>query len=71
MGQKVNPISLRIGVNKDWDSKWYANNADFSKMLEKDIKIRKYLEKKLNAAGISKIEIERNDKKDIFRCKYR
>ncbi len=63
MGQKVNPHGLRLGINKDWDSKWYANNADFSKMLEKDIKIRKYLEKKLNAAGISKIEIERNAKR--------
>lgn len=63
MGQKVNPHGLRLGINKNWDSKWYANNNDFSKMLEKDIKIRNFIEKKLKAAGISKIEIERNDKR--------
>ena len=63
MGQKVNPHGMRLGINKDWDSKWYANNADFSKLLEKDIKIRKFIEKKLNAAGISKVEIERNNKR--------
>ena len=63
MGQKVNPHGMRLGINKDWDSKWYANNADFSKFLEKDIKIRKFIEKKLNAAGISKVEIERNNKR--------
>ena len=63
MGQKVNPHGLRLGINKDWDSKWYANNADFSKFLEKDIKIREFVEKKLSAAGISKVEIERNNKR--------
>lgn len=63
MGQKVNPHGLRLGINKDWDSKWYANNVDFSKFLEKDIKIRKFIEEKLNAAGISKVEIERNNKR--------
>ena len=46
MGQKVSPVGLRIGVNKDWESKWYANNKDFSKYLMNDVKIRKFLEKK-------------------------
>ena len=63
MGQKVNPHGMRLGINKTWDSKWYANNSDFSKLLEKDIKIRKFLDKNLSAAGISKVEIERNTKR--------
>ena len=46
MGQKVSPIGLRIGINKDWESKWYAGNKDFSKYLSNDVKIRKYLLKK-------------------------
>lgn len=63
MGQKVSPIGLRIGINKAWESKWYANNKDFSKFLDKDIKIRKELDKKLKGASVSSIQIERNDKK--------
>ena len=47
MGQKVSPVGLRIGINKTWESKWYAGNKDFSKFLNKDVKIRRYLEKKL------------------------
>ena len=62
MGQKVSPIGLRIGINKDWESKWYANNKDFAKYLNNDVKIRKFLEKKLKDAGISTILIERNPK---------
>jgi len=58
MGQKVNPHGLRVGVIKDWDSKWYAE-ADFSDLLVEDYNIRKFLKKKLYSAGISKIEIER------------
>ena len=58
MGQKVNPHGLRVGVIKDWDSKWYAE-ADFADCLVEDHKIREYLKKKLYSAGISKIEIER------------
>ena len=58
MGQKVNPHGLRVGVIKDWDSKWYAD-AEFSDYLVEDYNIRKYLKKKLYSAGISKIEIER------------
>ena len=63
MGQKVSPIGLRIGINKDWESVWYANNKDFSKYLNNDVKIRKYLNKKFKNAGISQIIIERNPKK--------
>ena len=58
MGQKVNPHGLRVGIIKDWDSKWYAE-ADFADNLIEDHEIRKFLKKKLYAAGISKIEIER------------
>jgi small subunit ribosomal protein S3 len=58
MGQKVNPHGLRVGVIKDWDSRWYAE-ADFSDNLVEDYKIRKFLKKKLYSAGVSSIEIER------------
>ena len=58
MGQKVNPHGLRVGIIKDWDSKWYAE-ADFADYLEEDHKIRVFLKKKLYSAGVSKIEIER------------
>ena len=63
MGQKVNPNGLRLGINKDWEAKWYAGKKDFSKTLDKDIKIRKYIEENLKNAGIAKVEIERNAKK--------
>ena len=63
MGQKVSPIGLRIGINKDWDAKWYANKKDFSKYLNNDVKIRTYLEKRFKLAGISHIVIERNPKR--------
>ena len=58
MGQKVNPHGVRVGVIKEWDSKWYAE-ADFADNLVEDYNIRKFLKKKLYSAGISKIEIER------------
>lgn len=58
MGQKVNPHGLRVGVIKDWDSKWYAD-AEFSDYLVEDYNIRKFLKKRLYSAGVSKIEIER------------
>ena len=58
MGQKVNPHGLRVGVIKDWDSKWYAD-AEFSDYMVEDYNIRKFLKKKLYSAGVSKIEIER------------
>jgi len=67
MGQKVSPNGLRLGINKDWNAKWYARKSDFSKYLLKDIKIREYLEKRLASAGVAKIEIERNSKRcEIF-----
>jgi len=59
MGQKVNPHGLRIGIIKDWDTKWYAGNKDFSTFLIEDVKIRRYLKEKLYVAGIARIEIER------------
>ena len=58
MGQKVNPHGLRVGVIKEWDSRWYAE-GEFSDYLVEDFQIRKYLKKKLYSAGVSKIEIER------------
>jgi len=63
MGQKVNPIGLRLGINKTWDSRWFANKEDFAGLLHEDVKIRKYLEENLRQAGISKIVIERPAKK--------
>ena len=62
MGQKVNPIGYRLGVNKDWDSKWYANKKEFGSKLIQDIKIREYLDTNLKDAGIASVTIER--KKD-------
>ena len=59
MGQKVNPHGLRIGIIKDWDTKWYAGNKDFANLLVEDYKIRKYIKKKLYIAGVARIEIER------------
>ena len=61
MGQKVNPVGMRIGVNRDWNSRWYANDDKFSTYLNEDIKIRKYLQKECKAknASLSHIEIER------------
>ena len=59
MGQKVNPHGLRIGIIKDWDTKWYAGTKDFSSFLIEDVKIRKFLKNKLYVAGIARIEIER------------
>ena len=60
MGQKVSPVGLRIGINKDWQSKWYAGNKDFSKYLNNDVKIRKFLATKLKDAAVSNVLIERN-----------
>jgi len=59
MGQKVNPHGLRIGIIKDWDTKWYANAKDYSSFLVEDFKLRKFIKKKLYIAGIARIEIER------------
>jgi small subunit ribosomal protein S3 len=59
MGQKTNPIGLRVGVNKDWRSKWYADKKEFGKLLEEDRRIRELLKKKLESASVPKILIER------------
>lgn len=61
MGQKVHPTSLRLGIIKTWDSRWYADK-DYAKFVEEDFRIRKFLKKKLYHAGVSKIEIERFSK---------
>lgn len=59
MGQKVNPHGLRIGIIKDWDTKWYADNSQFSDLLIEDVKVRKFLKNKLFASGVGRVEIER------------
>ncbi|MBS4069606.1 MAG: KH domain-containing protein, partial [Sulfurimonas sp.] len=58
MGQKVSPISFRLGVIKTWDSRWYAK-AEYAKLLHEDLKLRSFLKKRLYNSGVSKIEIER------------
>ena len=58
MGQKVNPVGLRIGVIRDWESKWYADK-DFANLLHEDLKVREYITKRLNDSSVSKVEIER------------
>ena len=63
MGQKINPIGLRLGVNRTADSRWYADSADFGRLLHEDIKIRKFIKEKLKQAGVSKVIIERPHKK--------
>ena len=71
MGQKVSPIGMRVGVIREWDSRWYANKADFGDLLNEDNKIRTFLDKELKDAYISRVEIERTGTKDvkvIIRC---
>ena len=59
MGQKVNPHGLRVGIIKDWDTKWYSGKKGFSDLLLEDVKIRKFIKQKLYQSGVSRIEIER------------
>lgn len=59
MGQKVNPHGLRIGIIKDWDTKWYANDKAYGDLLVEDVKLRKHIKRKLYISGVSRIEIER------------
>lgn len=71
MGQKVSPIGMRVGVIRDWESRWYAEKADFGDLLNEDIKIRQYIEKNLKDAYVSRVEIERTGKQDVkvaIRC---
>ena len=63
MGQKVSPVGMRIGINKTWESKWFADNKNFAKYLDNDNKIRKYLNKKVKDAAVSSILIDRNANK--------
>ncbi len=63
MGQKINPIGLRLGINRTWDSRWYANTGEYGKLLHEDVKIREFLTEELKQAAISKIVIERPHKK--------
>ena len=63
MGQKVNPHGLRVGVIKDWDSRWYARNEKVGDLMVEDYNIRNYLKKTLYSAGVPKIEIERDNAK--------
>jgi len=72
VGQKVNPHGLRVGIIKDWDARWYADKKTFADNLIEDVKIRKYIKKRLYTSGISKIEIERASKRikiNIFTAK--
>jgi len=63
MGQKINPIGFRLGINRTWDSRWYARGDEYASLLHEDLKIRKFLQVRLKAASISKIIIERPHKK--------
>jgi small subunit ribosomal protein S3 len=63
MGQKVNPIGLRLGINRTWDSRWFASRGEYGKLLHEDLKVRSMLKKRLYQAGVSRIVIERPHKK--------
>ena len=63
MGQKVNPIGFRLGVNRTWDSRWFAAGEQYGKLLHQDVRVRRFLKDRLNAAGVSRIIIERPHKK--------
>ncbi len=63
MGQKVKPIGLRLGINRTWDSRWYADGAEYGELLHEDLKIRQYLHDRLSQAGVSRVVIERPAKK--------
>ena len=71
MGQKVNPIGMRLQVNRTWDSRWFADGAQYSNLLHQDIKLRRFLKQRLLQAGVSRIVIERPQKKGrvtIYAC---
>ena len=63
MGQKVNPIGMRLGVNRTWESRWYAEKGEYANLLHEDLKIRAMVFKELRQAGISRVVIERPHKK--------
>ncbi|WP_290491848.1 30S ribosomal protein S3 [Hyphomonas sp. UBA4508] len=66
MGQKINPVGLRLGINRTWDSRWFADGRDYGRLLHEDLKIRKELKKRLLQAGVSRIIIERPHKKCLI-----
>ncbi|HAI63176.1 MAG: 30S ribosomal protein S3 [candidate division WWE3 bacterium GW2011_GWF2_41_45] len=61
MGQKINPIGYRLGISRDWQSRWYAPSSSYADVAHEDIKIRKYLKKKLEMAGLKEVDIERTE----------
>ena len=63
MGQKINPIGLRLGINRTWDSRWFAGKTEYGKLLHEDVKIREILHKELKQAAVARIVIERPHKK--------
>ena len=63
MGQKINPIGLRLGINRTWDSRWYAGKNEYGKLLHEDVQIREILHKELKQAAVARIVIERPHKK--------
>ena len=63
MGQKINPIGLRVGINRTWESRWYAQGSEYAKLLHEDIRVREFLKKELKNASVSRIIIERPHKK--------
>jgi len=65
MGQKVNPVGLRVGINRGWDSVWFAKKKEYGNYLIEDYKIRKYIKNNVGNSGVSKVQIERNSKKCI------
>ena len=65
MGQKINPIGLRLGINRGWDSTWFAKKKDFGKYLIEDFKMREYIKKNIVNSGVSEVKIERTSKKCI------
>ena len=66
MGQKVSPVGLRVGVNRNWESRWYANDQDFAGKLHEDIKIRDFILKELKSASVAKVEIERTESRVVI-----
>ncbi|MFT4955605.1 MAG: small subunit ribosomal protein S3 [Brevundimonas sp.] len=63
MGQKINPVGFRLGINRTWDSRWFAGDKDYARLLHQDLKLREYLKGRLSGAGVSRIIIERPHKK--------
>ena len=70
MGQKINPIGLRLGINRGWDSTWFAKIKDFGRYLIEDFKIRKYIKKNIINSGVSEIIIEKKKNKRFIKNTY-